>query len=173
MSISMLKITQEFVFIMLKPSAVSSVELTNLIENKLLQYGNIKYQRSSIVTKRNISRHYKNSRSSLWYPLVVNYLVDKPVTYFLLESKPEKNHLFIKGSFAKFLKQEVIGPANIFKAKSSHIRRIALKKFPFCFLDNLIHCSDNTKEALEEMRIWYRDEPNSIEEFEPIALATN
>ena len=90
------------------------------------------------------------------------------MNFFILESPPGQSYLDSdcnRCSFGKFLKGQVIGPADICKTRKHHIRRLALKK-PTFLLDNLIHSSDNTKEALEEIRLWYQNEPKVIAEFE-------
>jgi hypothetical protein len=43
---------------------------------------------------------------------------------------------------------------------------LALNASPGFLIDNLIHCSANTKEALTEIGIWYKNDPAVIEEFE-------
>ena len=155
----------EFVFVMLKPAAAKDTALSNFIENKLRDYGDIQQRRKNIlVSKEKILKHYKSSNLSFWYPIITNYLSNKSVEYFVLE----KNSTYDGSdycSFGEFLKTQVIGPANICKTKKNHLRRLALKKATFLF-DNLIHCSDNTKEALGEIRIWYDNEPMVIAEFE-------
>lgn len=168
----MLKQPREFVFIILKPAALNDIKLTNFIKQKLLSYGNIKYLKESVIDKIKISEHYKASKSSLWYPLVVNYLSGKVVQHFILEFNGKPNLLInnIKYPFADFLRKQVIGPANLFKTKNHHIRKLALSKFSSFLLDNLIHCSANTKEALDEIHIWYKDCPIVVEEFETKAL---
>ncbi len=164
----------EFIFIMLKPAAANDVELSSFIKKRLAKYGDIKYIRNSIiVNKEKISKHYKYSKSSFWYPLLVNYFSNKTVQCFILEYNPDKPYPDFDSehsSFAKFLKTEVIGPSDICKLKKHHLRRLAMRKVTF-LLDNLIHSSDNNQEALEEIRIWYEDEPMVIAEFERKALA--
>jgi nucleoside diphosphate kinase len=159
----------EFIFIMLKPAAANDIKLCNFIKNDLAKYGDIKHIRNCVtVEKQKILKHYEASKSSLWYPFIINYLSNKPVSFFILESAPGQSYLDTdcnRCSFGKFLKVQVIGPADICKTKKYHIRRLALKK-PTFLLDNLIHSSDNTKDALEEIRIWYQDEPKVIAEFE-------
>lgn len=169
----MSKEARQFVFIMLKPSAANNIRLTNFIKNELLKYGEIKYIKNSVIVKKQtISDHYQASKTSLWYPALINYFNDKTVIHFILEATPKKTYFLPDGEdFATFLRQKVIGPANVFKTKKFHIRRLAFKNFPSCLLDNLIHCSDNIKESLKEIRIWYKDEPLVIEEFETKALA--
>lgn len=171
----MLKQPREFVFIMLKPAALNNIKLTNFIKQELLKYGNIKYIKESVIVDKSIIlEHYKNSKSSLWYPLVVNYFSGKVVQHFILEFNPDKHNLLVnntKYSFADFLRKQVIGPANLFKTKKSHIRRLALSKFSSFLLDNLIHCSATTQEALDEIRIWYKDCPIVVEEFDTKASA--
>ncbi len=171
----MLKQHPEFVFIMLKPAAANDKNLTKLIYQKLLVYGDIKHLKELVVVDRKrIAEHYKGSKSSFWYPLLINYLSNKTVEYFVLELNHNKYRIFTENNgnaFADFLKKEVIGPANLFKTKEYHIRRLALSKSSVFLLDNLIHCSSNTKEALDEIRIWYKDYPIVIEEFETKALA--
>ncbi len=170
----MLEQTREFVFIMLKPAAAKNKILSDFIKEKLLRYGDIKYDRRFvIVDKRRIADHYKSAKSSLWYPLLINYLSNKAVEHFILEVNRDKHNSFISSpeySFADFLRKQVIGPANIFKTKEFHIRRLALRIHSGFLLDNFIHCSANTKEALDEIRIWYKDYPSVIEEFETKAL---
>ena len=171
----MLKQPEEFVFIILKPYALNDICLTNFIKQELLKYGDIKYLKESIIVdKKRISEHYKGSKSSFWYPLVIKYLTNKAIQYFILEYNPNKHNLVaagIKYSFASFLRTQIIGPANLFRTKKNHIRRLALSSYSVFLLDNLIHCSANTEEALDEIRIWYKDNPIVIEEFETKALA--
>ncbi len=161
---------REFVFIMLKPAALSNIKSTDFIKQELLKYGDIKYIKESvIVDKLRILEHYKSSKSSLWYPLVVNYFSGRVVQHFILEFNPKKHNLLVnnlKYPFADFLRKQVIGPANLFKTKKYHIRRLALSRFSSFLLDNLIHCSANTKEALNEIHIWYEDCPIVVEEFD-------
>ena len=162
-----------FVFIMLKPAAANDIDLSDSIKKKLSQYGDIKHIRDSvIVSKEKILKHYKSSQYSLWYPFITNYLSKKSVQCFILESYIDKydiaNHSNYS-SFGEFLKRQVIGPANLCKTKKHHLRRFALKKATF-LVDNLIHSSDNTTEALKEIRLWYEDEPKVIAEFETKAL---
>jgi nucleoside diphosphate kinase len=169
----MLQKPREFVFIMLKPAALKNKKTNNFIKQKLLEYGDIKHGEIVVVEKKTIAEHYKSSSSSFWYPLLINYLSNKTVEHFILEFKPNKHNLFIdntENSFADFLRKQVIGPANLFKTKEFHIRRLALSIHSGFLLDNLIHCSANTKEALDEIRIWYKDYPTVIEEFETKAL---
>lgn len=162
-----------FVFIMLKPAAANDIELSNLIKNKLSKYGDIKHIRYSIIVdKEKISKHYKSSQSSLWYPFIINYLSKKTVQFFILEYYTDKYDIANNSSyssFGEFLKTQVIGSANLCKTKKHHLRRMALKKATF-LVDNLIHSSDNTQEALKEIRLWYEDEPTVIAEFETKAL---
>lgn len=171
----MLEETREFVFIMLKPAALTNLKLASFIKQELSKYGDIKYIKEFVtVDKSIISEHYKASKRSLWFPFVVNYLSGKIVQHFVLEFNPKKHNLLInneKYSFADFLRKQVIGPANLFKTKKYHIRRLALGKFSSFLVDNLVHCSANTQEALDEIRIWYKDSPIVVAEFEAKALA--
>lgn len=163
-----------FVFIMLKPAAANNKELSSYLQKKLSKYGDIKYIKHSVkVNKQKISKHYKASQGSLWYPFITNYFAKKSVQCFILEYNSEK--LSINSnytSFGEFIKTQVIGPADICKTKKHHLRRLALKK-PTFLVDNLIHSSDNSQEALKEIRLWYEDEPMVIAEFETKALALN
>jgi len=158
---------------MLKPAAANDIDLSNFIKNQLSKYGDIKYIRDSIiVTKEKISKHYKSSQYSLWYPFVINYFSKKSVQYFILDFYIDKYDITNDSkysSFGGFLKTQVIGSANLCKTKKHHLRRLALKKATF-LVDNLIHSSDNTQEALKEIRLWYEDEPTIIAEFETKAL---
>jgi len=171
----MLEEPREFVFIMFKPAALTDTKLTNFIKQELLKYGDIKYVKESVIVNKSIiSQHYKAAKLSLWFPLVVNYLSGKIVQHFVLEFNPKKYNLLVnnkKYSFADFLRKQVIGPANLFKTKKYHIRRLALSKFSTFLLDNLVHCSANTQEALDEIRIWYKDSPIVVAEYETKALA--
>ncbi len=162
----MLEQPREFVFIILKPATLSNVALSKFIKTELLKYGDIKYLKESITVKKEIiSEHYKDSRSSFWHPFVINYLSNKVIHHFILESNPNKYEL--KGySFADFLRSQVIGPANLFKTKKNHIRRLALNISSGFLIDNLIHCSANTKEALTEICLWYKNDPTIIKEYE-------
>lgn len=162
----MLEQPRKFVFVMLKPAALSNGALTKFIKTELLKYGDIKYLKESISVKKEIiSEHYKDSHSSFWYPFVINYLSNKVIQHFILESNPAKYEL--KGySFADFLRNQVIGPANLFKTRKYHIRRLALNASSDFLIDNLIHCSANTKEALNEIGIWYKNDSDVIEEYE-------
>lgn len=170
----MLEQPREFVFIMLKPAAFKNKILSDFIKGKILKYGDIKYNiKFVIVDNKRIAEHYKSAKYSFWYPLLINYLDNKAVEHFILEVKRDKHNSFMVGreySFADFLRKQVIGPANIFKTKEFHIRRLALSIHSGFLLDNFIHCSANTKEALDEIRIWYKDYPSVIEEFETKAL---
>jgi nucleoside diphosphate kinase len=162
-----------FVLIILKPTAAKDIKLSNFIKNELAKYGEIKHLRQSInVDKQKISQHYQFSRTSPWYPFIVNYFSGKTVQCFILEAFPNQNY-FCNDSkqcdFGKFLKTQVIGSADICKTKKHHIRRLARKK-PTFLIDNLIHSSDNTQEALAEIRIWYKNEARVIAEFEAKAL---
>lgn len=161
-----------FVFIMLKPAAANNRELSNYILKKLSKYGDIKYIKHSVkVNKEKISKHYKASQRSLWYPLITNYFANKSMQCFILEYNADKLSINRNySSFGEFLKTQVIGPADICKTKKHHLRRLALKK-PTFLVDNLIHSSDNSQEALQEIRLWYEDEPMVIAEFETKALA--
>lgn len=162
----MLEQPREFVFIILKPAALSNVALTKFIKTELLKYGDIKYLKESITVKKEIiSEHYKDSRSSFWHPFVINYLSNKVIQHFILESNPDKYELK-RYSFADFLRSQVIGPANLFKTKKNHIRRLALNIPSGFLIDNLIHCSANTQEALTEICLWYKNDPAVIKEFE-------
>ena len=170
----MLEKPREFVFIMLKPAALNDTNLTDFIKQELLKYGDIKYVKQSVIVNKSIiSEHYKAAKLSLWFPLVVNYLSGKVVQHFILEFNSKKHNLVDnkKYFFADFLRKQVIGPANLFKTKNYHIRRLALSKLSTFLLDNLVHCSANTQEALDEVRIWYKDCPIVVEEFETKALA--
>lgn len=162
----MLEQPREFVFIILKPAALSNVALKKFIKTELLKYGDIKYLKESITVKKEIiSEHYKDSRSSLWHPFVINYLSNKVIQHFILESNPNKYDL--KGYlFADFLRSQIIGSANLFKTRKNHLRRLALNISSGFLIDNLIHCSANTKEALTEIGIWYKNDPVVIKEFE-------
>lgn len=169
----MLEQPREFVFIMLKPAAAKNKTLSEFIKEKLLKYGDIKYNKKIVIDKKRIAEHYKSAKHSFWYPLLINYLSNKTVEHFILEFNRDEQNSFIIGreySFADFLRKQVIGPANIFKTKEFHIRRLALSIHSGFLLDNFIHCSANTKEALDEIRIWYKDYPSVIEEFETKAL---
>lgn len=162
----MLEQPREFVFIILKPATLSNVALSKFIKTELLKYGDIKYLKESITVKKEIiSEHYKDSRSSFWHPFVINYLSNKVIQHFILESNPNKYELK-EYSFADFLRSQVIGPANLFKTKKNHIRRLALNISSGFLIDNLIHCSANTKEALTEICLWYKNDPTVIKEFE-------
>jgi nucleoside diphosphate kinase len=154
----------EFVFIMLKPVAAKNQVLSDLITSKLEEFGDIRYMRKGIlVDKEKIRQHYKYSQRSFWYPFITNYLSGKLVSFFILEQNDEKYLIpdADQRSFAQFLRNEIIGPSDICKIKKHHLRRLALQK-PTFMLDNLIHCSDNTLEALEEIDIWYEDDRNAI-----------
>lgn len=154
----------EFVFIMLKPVAAKNQVLSDLITSKLEEFGDIRYMRKGIlVDKEKIRKHYKYSQWSFWYPFITNYLSGKLVNFFILEQNHQKYLIpdADQCSFAQFLRTEIIGPSDICKIKKHHLRRLALQK-PTFMLDNLIHCSDNTLEALEEIDIWYEDDKNAI-----------
>lgn len=154
----------EFVFIMLKPVAAKNQVLSDLITSKLEEFGDIHAMRTGIVVdKEKIRKHYKYSQRSFWYPFITNYLSGKLVSFFILEQNDEKYLIpdSDQCSFAQFLRNEIIGPSDIRKIKKHHLRRLALQK-PTFMLDNLIHCSDNTLEALEEIDIWYEDDRNAI-----------
>lgn len=159
----------EFVFIILKPAAAKDKNLTKFIYTILNKYGQIKYIREFItVDKKKILQHYQASKSSFWYPFITNYFAHKRVHILILEAKSGAGYYDSDGkhcSFAKFLKQQIIGPADICKTKKHHIRRQARRKISF-LVDNLIHSSDNNEEALAEIRLWYQDEPQVIAEFE-------
>lgn len=157
---------KQFAFIMLKPAAAHDLDLTNYLKKELLKYGDIKYFRDNIIVdKSSISEHYKASQTNFWYPFIINYLTNKSVKIFILESTIDKDN------FDQFLKKQVIGSANLFKTEEFHLRRLAFKKFPLFLVDNLIHCSDSTQAALAEIRIWYKNEPDVIREFTTKALA--
>ena len=154
----------EFVFIMLKPVAAKNQVLSDLITSKLEEFGDIRYMRKGIlVDKEKIRKHYKYSQRSFWYPFITNYLSGKLVNFFILEQNHQKYLIpdADQRSFAQFLRTEIIGPSDICKIKKHHLRRLGLQKPTFMF-DNLIHCSDNTLEALEEIGIWYEDDSNAI-----------
>lgn len=160
---------------MLKPAALNNTNLSDFIKQGLLKYGDIKYVKQSVIVNKSIiSEYYKAAKLSLWFLLVVNYLFGKVVQHFVLEFNSKKHNLLVnnkKYSFADFLRKQVIGPANLFKTKKYHIRRLALNKFSTFLLDNLVHCSANTQEAFDEIRIWYKDCPIVVAEYEAKALA--
>jgi nucleoside diphosphate kinase len=163
----------EFIFIMLKPTAANDLELSNFIIQELTHYGYIKHNKKSVLmTKKKILEHYKASKSSLWYPIITNYFTNKLMQCFILEYEYDTSIDKYQYSFGEFLKKQVIGPSDICKTRKHHIRRLALRK-PTFLLDNLVHSSDNSREALEEIRLWYEDEPQVIAEYEVKALALN
>jgi nucleoside diphosphate kinase len=158
----------EFVFIMLKPVAAKNQVLGDFITGKLEGFGDVYYLRKGVVVdKEKIRRHYKHSRRSFWYPFITSYLSGKLVNCFILEQNNQKYPILDdkQCSFAQFLRTEVIGSSDICKIKKHHLRRLALQK-PTFMVDNLIHCSDNTQEALEEIRIWYGDNSDVLAEYE-------
>jgi nucleoside diphosphate kinase len=164
----------EFIFIILKPAAAKDKKLSELVKNELKVYGEIKYLKKNIIVKKDIIReHYKASESARWYPLITDYLSNKLVERFIIEPYWDKYYLDGKEiGFGEFLKSQVIGPADFRKTKKYHIRRLALKKLTF-FVDNLIHSSDNANDALNEIRLWYQDEPNVVAEYEEKSLILN
>lgn len=168
------KQNSEFVLIILKPAAANDAALSNRIISKLAEFGDICYLKKKVkVSKEKILQHYRYSKSSFWYPIITNYLSQKLVTVFILEQKSQYNVYSInkrQESFAKFLKTEIIGPSDICKTKKHHLRRLAMKKPTFLF-DNLVHSSENTQEALEEICLWYEDEPSVVAEYEIKTLA--
>lgn len=110
----------------------------------------------------------------LWFSIIGNYLSGKVVKHFILECNSKKHYFLVNNerySFADFLRKQVIGSANLFKTKKHHNRRFALTKVSTFLLDNLVHCSANTQEALDEIRIWYKDCPIVVAEYETKALA--
>lgn len=92
----MLEEPREFVFIMLKPAALNDTKLTNFIKQEFLKYGDIKYVKEFVtVDKSIILEHYKASKSSLWFPFVVNYLSGRVAQHFVLEFNPKKHNLVV------------------------------------------------------------------------------
>jgi nucleoside diphosphate kinase len=161
----------EFIFIILKPAAAKDKQLSEVIKNELKAYGNIKHFKKNIIVKKNIIlEHYKASQSARWYPLITDYLSNKLVHCFILEPHWDKYYFDSREiGFGEFLKSQVIGPADFRKTQKHHIRRLALKKVTF-FVDNLIHSSDNADDALNEIRLWYANDPHVIAEYEEKSL---
>lgn len=165
-SIERLDSPKGFALIVLKPDAVSDSEKNVKILTELIKYGKIKHLHKQEVLKKETARkHYSDAEGKKHFPFIVEYMSSKKVTFFVLEEKENTIEL-INNSFSETIKKVVVGKTIPEEAEDNTIRALArdtsYKKNILLdngetgqIRDNLVHCSDDEKEALREIKNLY------------------
>lgn len=177
---------REFALIMIKPLGMHS-KTNGRIKDILFRQGDVFYNQSVLTNEETMAEHYlpsqfdKSGKVNSYYPVIVRYMSEKEVEIFIIEDNKSED----KRSFIDRLREDVIGNTKPSVAKEGTARRIAFDdnlpyiQFPeinpskiingtdYC-TDNLIHCSDSSENALREIKIWYKSQPEIIKKYEEI-----
>ena len=156
-----------FAYAMIKPQGL---EVREAIINKLQGMGEIVHSSKTTVDPAAISEHYIAKQNERYFKSIVDYMSYKPVERIILQGYGEP---------AEFIKQlrDLAGVMKPLKADDGTIRRMAidnvmphimitpqadreLQQFAY---DNLIHTSDSFEAAMDEIRIWFADQPQVID----------
>lgn len=188
-----LVIPNDLVFILIKPLAMANKETSTRIMDELSKYGTVENAQSRLVTDReSIENHYSDSAGQQYHPPIVKYLTDQRATHFVLRDTMPIGER--EGGFANYLRSNVIGPSDPGLTEPHHIRnwpvqegldyKIDVVDLPeedrinnwTTIMDNLVHCSDSTVSALNEISNWYKDTPEVVQyysdEFEAMLRET-
>lgn len=172
---------RDLVFILIKPLAMQDTDLSMRIMDELSKHGTIEFAHSTLVTERPaIERHYSDSEGKRYYPPMVEYLTGQKATHFVLRDTLPIGAR--ETSFADFIRSTVIGPSHPNDGTPEHIRNWAVQagldyeivvdlpkdqQIDGCsdVHDNLVHCSDSTGAALNEIANWYSEHPDVLQYY--------
>jgi len=175
---------REFALIIIKPMAMEK-GLTPVIMQRLISEGQCVIESAKLgteTTKEKVAQHYAGSRfrdgkPTTYYPGLVHYISEKVVDIFVIADAASISD---GRTFQQRLRQDLIGPSNPEKTEPHHIRSMArfmdyIREVDIPAeedvpgsedaIDNLVHCSDSTESALREIEVWFKENPEMVEQF--------
>jgi len=156
-----------FAYAMIKPQGM---QIREQIINKLHSVGDVVHASRTFVDRNIMAAHYASKSDKPYYKSIVDYMSGKQVERLIIQGD---------GSPAELITslRQLAGYLKPLQAEDGTIRRMAIEnKMPHIMVvpqedrnlqqfayDNLIHTSDSFAAAIDEIRLWFPDQPEVVE----------